>query len=412
MEQVLARLDRLEAEQRKLLEEIAALRRELAPSSTPVSERLDVLETRAAETDQAKVQAAQRFPVTLAGMALFNAFVNGPNGGGSQDPTSASLASGPRNSGAGFRQTTIGLRYDGPGSVWGAKVSGALDMDLWGGDSNSLNHLLRLRTATVRLDWARSSVSFGQDKPLIAPRDPDSLAQVALSPLTGAGNPWLWQPQARVEQRIALNESSGITLQGSLYQTRESYSNLPLFYQNLTAAARPGWEGRAQYSKHWTNDRKLELATGFHTSFSRVAGTSIQADAVSFDWLIDPLPRWEITGAFYRGQNLGTIGGGAGISLLSNNSLAPIHQDCGWLQSSFRVTPRLKVNAFVGDQSERTSDLRTGALRENLALGGNLMYRIAPNVIASIEAMRLRTNYFNSGIRTNIHYDLALAYLF
>jgi hypothetical protein len=428
LDQILARLDRLESENQKLLEEVRALRQELkasppaepntaanAPATTtppPLAERVDVLERRSEEVDQSKVQAAQRFPVTLSGMALFNLFSNGTNSGGQQDPLAASQTSGPRNTGATLRQTVIGLRYDGPEAFFGGKISGALDMDLWGGDSTSLNHLLRLRTATIRVDWANTSVSVGQDKPLIAPRDPDSLAQVAFSPLTNAGNPWLWQPQVRVEQRFNLTESSGVRLQGSLYQTRESFTNLPSSYQSTSAGSRPGWEGRAEFWKNWSNNRKLEVASGFHTSFSKVDETSVASDTVSFDWLIDPLPRFEITGAFYRGQNLSTFGGGAGITLFPSGTLQGIHQTSGWVQTSFRLTQRLKLNGFAGEQSDRASDLGPAALRSNLAWGGNLMYHIAPNVIASIEALQLRTKYTNIGLRLNDHYDLAIAYLF
>jgi len=425
LDQILARLDRLESENQKLLEEVRELRQELkiapptsspAPATAdavpPLAERVDVLERRSEEVDQAKVQAAQRFPVTISGMALFNVFANGKNGGSQQDPLAATLTSGPSNSGATLRQSVIGLRYDGPETFGGGKVSGALDLDLWGGDSTSLNHLLRLRTATIRIDWTNTSVSFGQDKPLIAPRDPDSLAQVAYSPLTGAGNPWLWQPQARVEQRFALNETSGVRLQGSLYQTRESYSNLPAQYQSATVAARPGWEGRAEFWKHWGDQQKLEIATGFHTSFSKVEGASIPSDTVSFDWLVDPLPRWEITGAFYRGQNLSPIGGGSGITLLATDTLQGVRQDSGWVQNSFRITKRLKINGFAGEQSDRPSDLASAALRSNLAWGGNLMYHLAPNVVTSFEAMQLRTKYMNVGLRLTDHYDLAIAYLF
>jgi hypothetical protein len=420
---ILARLDRLEAENQKLLEEVRQLRQELksaAPATKarveetppPLAERVDVLERRSDEVDQTKVQASQRFPLTVSGMALFNVFANGRNGGGQQDPLSASATPGPNNVGASLRQTVIGLRYEGPATFAGGKVSGSLDMDLWGGDSTSLNHLLRLRTAVIRIDWNGASVSFGQDKPLISPRDPDSLAQVAFSPLTGAGNPWLWQPQARVEQRFAFGEDSGIRLQGSLYQTRESFSNLPLAYQNSVEASRPGWEGRAEYWKKWGKDRRIEVASGFHSSFSKVAGVSITSDTVSFDWLVAPLPRCEITGAFYRGQNLSSIGGGSGISLLPEGTLVGIHQTSGWVQSSFRLTPRLKLNAFAGEQSDRPADLTGAALRSNLAWGGNLMYHIAPNVIASLEAMQLRTKYLNTGLRLTEHYDLAIAYLF
>jgi hypothetical protein len=423
LDQILARLDRLESENQKLLEEVRALRQELKASSPtepgaapaitpPLAERVDVLERRSEEVDQTKVQAAQRFPLSITGMALFNLFSNGQNSGGQQDPLAAAQVAGARNVGATLRQTVIGLRYDGPETFAGGKVSGALDLDLWGGDSTSLNHLLRLRTATIRVDWTNTSVSVGQDKPLIAPRDPDSLAQVSFSPLTGAGNPWLWQPQARLEQRFKLSESSGVRLQGSLYQTHESFSNLPAAYQTETQSSRPGWEGRAEYWKNWGDKRKLEIAAGFHTSFSKVDNSSIASDTVSFDWLIDPLPRFEITGAFYRGQNLSTIGGGAGITLLPTGVLQGVHQTSGWVQTSFKVTERLKLNGLAGEQSDRAADLAGAALRSNLAWGGNLMYHIAPNVIASFEALQLRTKYTNIGLRLNDHYDLAIAYLF
>jgi hypothetical protein len=432
LDQIMTRLDRLESENQKLLEEVRALRQELkaspppdattatsAPATTPatttpppIAERVDVLERRSEEVDQSKVQAAQRFPVTLSGMALFNLFSNGTNNGGQQDPLAASQTSGPKNTGATLRQTEISLRYDGPEALFGGKISGALDMDLWGGDSTSLNHLLRLRTATIRVDWTNTSVSVGQDKPLIAPRDPDSLAQVAFSPLTLAGNPWLWQPQVRVERRFNLTESSGVRLQGSLYQTRESFPNLPASYQSTAAGSRPGWEGRAEYWKNWGDKRKLAVASGFHTSFSKVDATSVPSDTVSFDWLIDPLPRFEITGAYYRGQNLSTFGGGDGITLFPSGTLQAIHQTSGWVQTSFRLTPRLKLNGFAGEQSDRASDLGAAALRSNLAWGGNLMFHIAPNVIASFEALQLRTKYTNIGLRLNDHYDLAIAYLF
>ena len=412
LDQILTRLDRLESENQKLLQEVRELRQELKTAAVPVAEKVDILERRSEEVDQVKVQSSQRFPVTVTGMALFNVFANGKNGGGLQDPLTASATPGPRNTGASFRQTVLGLRYDGPEAFLGGKVSGALDLDLWGGDSTSLNHLLRLRTATIRIDWANTSVSVGQDKPLIAPRDPDSLAQVAFSPLTGAGNPWLWQPQVRVERRFSLSETSGVRLQGSLYQTKEGFTNLPASDQSSTEAARPGWEGRAEYWQKWGRAQKLEVGSGFHSSFSRVAGESIASDAVSFDWLVDPLPRWEITGAFYRGQNLSTIGGGSGITLLPTATLTGIHQTSGWVQNSFQLTSRLKLNAFAGEQSERPSDLPSAALRSNLAWGGNLMYHISPNVITSLEAMQVRTKYMNTGLRLNDHYDLAIAYLF
>ena len=80
--------------------------------------------------------------------------------------------------------------------------------------SNNLSRLMRLRVATVELDWGSTNLLVGQDKPILSPREPNSLAQVGVSPLTGAGNPWLWQPQARLEHRFQLQRCDGRSCAG------------------------------------------------------------------------------------------------------------------------------------------------------------------------------------------------------
>jgi hypothetical protein len=213
-QQILQRLDQLEKENRNLAEEVHALRSEIAGarlpaaspappqagaasagtplntppepvpepvnvSPAPMEERVAVQEQRTEELSQTKVEAAQRMPVTLAGMVLFNSFVNGRASGGAQDPLAASLSDSVSRGGASLSQSIIGLRLQGPRVLGGGQVRGSMDLDLWGGSSSSLNHLVRLRVATIQVDWKNTSVTVGQDKPLIAPRDPDSLAQVA-----------------------------------------------------------------------------------------------------------------------------------------------------------------------------------------------------------------------------------------
>src|SRR5713226_5485901 len=98
-EQILARLDRLERQNRDLAEQVRALRNELALSqnhssaassdtvaagpaasddaqAASVNERLDVQEHRLEEQAQTKVESSQHMPVRITGMALFNAFLN------------------------------------------------------------------------------------------------------------------------------------------------------------------------------------------------------------------------------------------------------------------------------------------------------------------------------------------------
>src|SRR5215210_7380172 len=73
---ILDRLDRLEAENRQLREEVRELRDQIAVPAAKLEERVEITENRTAELAQTKVEASQRFPVRLTGMALVNTFYN------------------------------------------------------------------------------------------------------------------------------------------------------------------------------------------------------------------------------------------------------------------------------------------------------------------------------------------------
>ena len=148
-----------------------------------------MVEQRVNEQAQTKVEASQKLPIKLTGTLLFNAFLNGGYSGGQQYPTTAQTTEGPSGTGASFRQSVIGLQFDGP--TWaGAKIGGTAFIDFFAGTSSSLDHLVRLRIATMDFQWKNTTLSFGQDKPIISPREPNSLAQVGVSPLTG-GVTWV-----------------------------------------------------------------------------------------------------------------------------------------------------------------------------------------------------------------------------
>jgi hypothetical protein len=427
-QQILERLDRLEQENRSLTAEVRALRTELAahpegesasaspdvtPSAAPLEERAAILERRTDELAQTKVEASQRFPVTLTGMALFNAFLNGRANGGQQDPLTASPSNNRSGGGASLSQSIIGLTFHGP-QVWGGgQVSGTLYMDLWGGSSSSLNHLVRMRVATVQIDWKNQSVMVGQDKPLISPREPNSLAQVAFSPLTSAGNLWLWQPQARFEQRFSIGDNAGLRAQAGVYQTSEPASSVPAEYQASFSAARPALEGRFEFWRKFGSGGRIEIAPGFHMSRTHVSGVSVPSDLFSIDWMIQPVSKVQFTGMFFQGENTAGIGGlRQGFTFLSDRKFRAVGAAGGWAQLSFLPTKRLTLNAYSGQESNRAADLLTGQITRNFAYAGNGIYHLASNVLFSFEAAQVRTTYLGFPQRLVNHYDLALAYLF
>jgi hypothetical protein len=429
LQQILDRLDRLEQENRDLAAEVRSLREELAasrqtqapapetvPPAPPLQEQVAVQQRRIEEQAQTKVEASQKLPITLSGMVLFNGFLNGKANGGLQDSTTASLTNNEGVGGGSLSQSIVGLQFQGPHVLGGGQVNGSLYMDLFGGSpTSSLDHLIRLRTASVELDWKNTTLMVGQDKPIISPRDPNSLAQVGVAPLSGAGNLWLWQPQVRLEQRVSFTQQMGLQAQLGVYETGSPfYGALESYGAGYPVSpARPALEGRFEFWRQLSPGARIEIAPGFHTSTSHVNGVSIPSNLFSLDWLIQPFPKLQLTGMFFQGRNAAGLGGlNQGFTIFSDEQIVGIGAAGGWAQLSYLVTNRLSFNLYGGQESDRSADLLTGDIRRNLTYAANVIYHLGPNVLLGLEASQARTNYFLLTNRLNNHYDLAVGYLF
>ena len=237
-------------------------------------------------------------------MALFNAFVNSKQSGGADYPVVAA-PTGAGHAGATVRQTIIGLEFGGPRTIWGGKVNGSVYMDFFAGATNSA---LRIRTASIEIDWKNRSMMAGLEKPIFNPREPSSLAQVGISPLTGAGNLWLWLPQVRFEQDLRLGAIQRVARadrRGADARDRPVRRALSCRKRRAPAA-----EGRFNFYHKLDEDRRLEIAAGFHASTTHAAGQSIPSNLFSLDWFFNPWKPVEFTGVFYSGQNVAHLGSG------------------------------------------------------------------------------------------------------
>jgi hypothetical protein len=435
-QQILDRLERIEQENKRLAEEVRALRTELAASRTiappaavsppapaetppppPLAERVDVNEQRIAEQAQSKVEASQKLPIAVTGMLLFNAFLNGRANGGAEYPVIAAQGDS-SSTGATLGQSIFGLKFQGPQVLGGGQVSGSAYVDAWGGSpSSSLDHLIRLRTATVQIDWKNTTIVAGQDKPIISPREPNSLAQVAVPPLSYAGNLWLWSPQVRVEQRFAFGQQAGLTAQAGIYETNEpSYAARSGEggdeYGSLSTP-RPAIEGRFNFWRKFGEGARIEIAPGFHESITHAGGFSIPSRLATLDWLIQPVSKIQFTGMFYTGENAAGLGGlRQGFSIFNDVQAVSIGANGGWMQLSYLATRRLTFNLFAGEENDRLADLLSGDIHTNRMYGVNAIYRLGSNVLLGAEVSQVRTNYFLLPSRLNNHYDLSLGYLF
>ena len=428
LQQILDRLTRLESENRELREQVRELREQMRAASSPAAvekleERTEIQDRRTDELAQVKVEASQRFPIRLTGMALVNAFYNSKQNGGVHNPTVASVGHGDTVGGATFRQSVIGLDYHGPQTLWGGKIHGSVFMDFFTGSGYGLNNALRLRTASFAVDWETRSLTITQNKPLISPREPDSLAQVGVPPLSGAGNLWWWEPQLRFEQRFRIGEHAGLNAEIGVIQTDEGLAGVPAAFASTLGDVRPGLEGRFGFFGKFGDERRIEIAPGFHVSDTHVAGASVPSRVFSTDWLLSPIQPIELTGFFFTGENVahfGTTGIRQGFSILRPGAVLPVHSRGGWTQLKIAATGRLSFHLLAGLQNDRRSDVLAGlgaggpngGIGRNLAYGANFFYKLSPNVIASFETLQTRTSYLLFGQRLNNHYDLAFAYLF
>jgi hypothetical protein len=253
----------------------------------------------------------------------------------------------------------------------------------------------------------------GQDKLLIAPRDPTSLVQVSSLPLAGAGNLWIWVPQARYEERVRLSDTSGMTLQSAVVQTSETLAEVDDQYTKTLRPSRPGVEGRVGIWHTWGNTNRVELASGIHKSTTHVAGAGLPSFLYSFDGLLRPSPWLEVTGTYFSGENLANLSGPVyGFAIPAVGQPRSLRARGGWLQTAFPITSRLTLNAFGGYQGGNAASPVIDQFQGASAWSGNFIYRLGPNVLVSAEAGQYRYQYSIRSAKILNHYDLALGYSF
>ena len=311
------------------------------------------------DLDSSKVEAAEHFPLKLSGLVLMNSYPlrrphrrRGPAAG-----LGAPGASQHNPPAAPSATPSWHFSTPAPKGLWGAQVTGKLQLDLFGGTLNTQNQLARIRTADVSLNWTSRSLTFAIDKPIFSPREPDSLSQLGIPLLANSGNLWLWQPQVRYEERIQFTDTTGLRARLGVYQTNETLAAVPAGVK--LSPSRPAFQGRFEFFHNTRTGRRFELAPGFHLSRSQVAGSGVTSYAASLDWLVPVAPRVDWTGFAFTGQDLTGLGI-AGIHqafTLRPGSVLPVRSRGGWTQVTLHASTRVDLNLLGGLQDDFNRDL-------------------------------------------------------
>lgn len=402
-----------------------------------LEEDLPLLDGKVADQSQTKVESGSRYRVRLFGMALFNLFATRGSVDNIDVPTLAA-APGPANysgsAGGTLRQSTVGIEAFGP-QVAGARTTGNVQFDFGGGfplvPNGTTMGLARLRTATLRMDWARTSVVGGQDALFFAPLAPTSLASVVVPPLAYAGNLWAWAPQLRIERRIALSGASEVSLQAGVLDSLAGQVPAAGYTRQPQAGEA---SGQLAYATHASWNRKVfdrPLTIGVGTYYGRQDwgfGHRVGGWAAVSDWDLPLGRRFALSGEFYRGRAIGGLGAAGGLSVVSRDSLqdaaasvAGLNAMGGWVQLKFTPLQKLEFNAAFGQDNPFSADIRrfpqsfsysNQLVLRNQAGFVNVIAHPRSDLVLSLEYRHLRTYQVPQDAETAHHVNVSMGVLF
>ena len=398
-----------------------------------LDEEYELLGSKVDENYQSKVESASKYRVRLSGIVVLNLFGNKGQVENQDFPTvplpvTPGTPSG--SAGATLRQSQLGLEIFGPHFA-GARTSADLQMDFAGGFQTTWNGvnagIIRLRTATMRLDWKKTSIIAGQDGLFFSPNTPTSFATLAVPALAYAGNLWSWTPQVRVEHHFTVSEDSSFLVQAGILDNLNGDYPIDVNLrspQPSELSRQPAYAGRAAWS-HTLFGQKLTLGGGgYYGRQSYGFNRNINAWAGMTDWSLPLGHKFLLTGKFYHGSAIGGLGATIGSSTVGDASLPgailrPLHSIGGWSQIKFRATSKIEFNGAFGQDSAQARDVRLGtpqsyfdAVVRNRGMLWNVVFRPRSDLLFSAEYRHLAATALANDNHTANQVNLVMGVLF
>jgi len=410
-----------------------------------LDEEYQLLSGKVDDQYQTKVESASKYRVRLSGIVLMNLASNQGVVDSIDLPTLAyarPIGQPGGTFGATLRQSEIGFEAFGP-TVAGAKTTADLQLDLAGGFPpvpNGINSgLVRLRTATMRMDWTNTSVVVGQDAIFFSPGSPTSFAMLAIPALSYAGNLWGWVPQIRVEHRVALGDESSLIFQGGILDpvSGEVPGALPGaesgsgYYRQPgpgEASRQPAYGTRVGWTRNVFGQPLRVGVGGYYSRQDYGFGRNVDGWAAMTDIELPLNQQFSLSGKLYRGRAVGGLYGAFGQSVLfSGNPESPgtqvqaLNSIGGWAQLKYRPANKWEFNAAFGMDNPYASDLRyfqypvsygDPSLARNLGSFVNMIYRPRSDLLFSAEYRHLTTYSLTDGGNNAGHINLTMGVLF
>jgi len=416
-----------------------------AERTASLDEEYQLLSGKVDDQYQTKVESASKYRVRLSGIVLMNLVSNQGVVDSVDLPTLANVQP-PGSSGGSFgatlRQSEIGLEAFGP-TVAGAKTTADLQLDLAGGFPsipNGINSaLVRLRTATMRMDWTNTSVVVGQDTIFFSPNSPTSFATLAIPALTYAGNLWSWVPQIRVEHKVALGEESSLILQAGILDpvsgeapgTVAGVEAGASYYRQAgpgEASRQPAYGARIAWTRNVFGQPLRVGAGGYYARQDYGFNRNVDGWAGMTDIELPLSRQLSLSGKFYRGRAVGGLYGAFGQSVLfsgdptlATTEVQALNSIGGWAQLKYRPANKWEFNAAFGMDNPYASDLKyfpypvsygDATLARNQAGFVNMIYRPRSDLLFSAEYRHLTTYSLTDGGNNAGHVNLMMGVLF
>ena len=405
-----------------------------------LEEDQQVMEGKINDQYQTKVESGSKYRLRLSGIVLLNLFENRGTLDNEDFPSFAESQqlqepfASPGAFGGSLRQSQITLQAFGP-NIAGARTSADLNLDFAGGLPSTANGvwmgLVRMRTATVRLDWTNTSLVVGQDRMFFVPLAPASLASLATPALSYAGNLWGWTPQVRVDHRVVLSDASSLSFQGGILDSvtgdfpSEDFSRYPTWGEQ---SGQPAFAARVSWTHRMFGQAFTVGVGGYYGRQEWGFSRSVDGWVGTTDLTLPLGKRFELTGAFYRGRAVAGFGGGIGQSVLLNGpntdpatTFRGLDSMGGWAQLKFKVKSNFEINGAFGSDNPFAGELRKFNANtiylpvpytRNLSPLVNFIYQIRSDILFSTEYRYLNSTLLDSGSERAHHIALSLGYIF